>query len=626
MRRRTQQKLILISQIATIVGIVLAALWNSGSVLFDLPNLGYTSLLAPLPGGILWGLALVAPRLMALSSSPEENSYRLVYSSEADWSDEIARQALFNLAQTLGGLVIIWARDGQGIGCWLTVPHSDEVLQRLVAETFPNGHLEKDQPPECGVGCVILRTKTDLLNPDRLCERPGIDGVCYRWLSEETAVVSIWGSQAEMISCEYARKRDCLLETGSSLQSPPYVGQNPWPQLPSFPPSPAHSGLAAISHLSLTEPTLRVSYPALTLGEDEEGQSVGFGLPDLTEAQEVQVIGQHTVQVTSDLAYQAIREQIPVFLLDGEGTVIRHLSKHLSREIATGRILTCDLERPAQSRFRLNPFWLPNETAAWPVVTTLWRYWLRSLGVTVGGLGQTAYRHTQLAVILTALAARERELEMDPTGLSEALAQPDFLTQVESELAKTLFDEPTWQWWQTEGRSAPRFDVHQRLGHLRERLTRLLTIPQYQVLWQAPYLDLADSLAQHQSLFWRFAGENTQFQPFMQGQLLALINALNTKKRSSPVLVILHHWSCQDWLQPLSTLACVRLIISQKDLATWPSQVSPTTRVISRLDRESANNISLAQLRPTDLRRLPPGQLIVQRNKRIGTVTMEAFS
>ena len=53
------------------------------------------------------------------------------------------------------------------------------------------------------------------------------------------------------------------------------------------------------------------------------------------------------------------------------------LSRRLLREMAAGRVLVCDVERPAQSRFRLNPLWLPADAAYWPAILSgPWPEWL----------------------------------------------------------------------------------------------------------------------------------------------------------------------------------------------------------------------------------------------------------
>ena len=115
------------------------------------------------------------------------------------------------------------------------------------------------------------------------------------------------------------------------------------------------------------------------------------------------------------------------------------------RELARQEALLCDLDRPAQSQLRLNPFWLPRERETWPSILDSWRLWLRELGVTAGGLGPEAYRHTLTAVTLTAKAALERGLTFDPSGLRQALEAPEFLSSLDHNGAASLFSEvSTW--------------------------------------------------------------------------------------------------------------------------------------------------------------------------------------
>ena len=75
-----------------------------------------------------------------------------------------------------------------------------------------------------------------------------------------------------------------------------------------------------------------------------------------------------------------------------------------------------------------------------------WLEWLRELGVTPAGLGLNAYRHTVMAVVLTALIAAKKNLTLDPVGLRDALQVPDFLTVIEDDLSQIVGAE-LWQWW-----------------------------------------------------------------------------------------------------------------------------------------------------------------------------------
>ena len=636
MRRQTHQRLVTAAQITAILSIIG---WVIGNVItvMTIPQseeVTFNGWLLLMPFGALvgWGLALGAPYLWRLAPRPEARVFRLVYSGSSDWSDEVARKALLHLAQRIGGMGITWARDGAGVGCWLSVRRDEAVLMRLVAETFPEGNLEPDRLP-LRAGQVLLKLKKPLASPYALFEvcPEGLEGVYTYWHNEDSATVAVWGPAAGEIAETYTHPGDRAPGSEQELRHPLYTGHNPWPQLPVFPSSVGNSALAAVSPISRLAPLLRLDQGAgqtsLKLGSDDTGALVGFPLAGFKDAQTVQIVGDEAATVTGNLICQAVAAKQPVFLIDGEGSVAAQISRRLNREIALGEVLDCDLSRPAQSRFRLNPFYLPEDKTLWPQTVRLWRRYLRDLGVTLGGLGQVAYRHTLVAVTLTALAAWARELEMDPTGLLDALEQPNFLTRLdEIGWEEKLLGTDIWHWWQAEGRFAPAFDVQGRLGHLRQRLAGLLQLPEYRVLWRAPYLSPEEPLRASQSLIWRFSAGRRRLHPFAQGQLLALTNMLLTQRAApQPTLVVFHGYHPVQWVESIRQVPSARLLLaghSATDLPALPTEA--TTRIISRLGREDAQQIQVPDVRPSDLRRLPVGRLIVQQGHQVSTVTLEA--
>ena len=624
MRRQTQRWMLSAAQILAIGGLGVAALWNGGSLLFALPGPGWWGLVLPWPGLLLWLGAQIAPGLLARPPAPRA-TYRLVYSAGDEWSDETARRALLNLAGGSGGLGLTWVREGSGAGCWLSVAEAQgAVLGRLVADIFPSGSLEADSSPEPGEGAVILRPTPDLPSPDALCRLEGIEGAHFQWKSHKTAVVSLWGPGAMEAAHAYAREADLLPGRGKALLRPKFSGHNPWPAMPPFPPSKGNPGLEAVSRYEAVSPLLRVKAPALVVGRDRDGEPVGFGLPDLAGAKTVYVLGEAAGRVAVSLAQQAIEARLPVFFLDGQGAAAARLAQRSMRAVALGQVLLCDLERPAQSRFRLNPFWLPPERADWPRVLPAWRAYLGELGMTPGGLGQAAYNHTLAAVTLTALAASDRQLILDPPGLRDALAEPDFLTRLDEAGAQPLLEEAVWAWWQESGRHAPNFDVHLRLGHLRDRLAALMDLPQYRVLWQGPYLEPLTILENRNALLWRCPDHERRLQPYLTSQLLALCSLFAVWPPETPALVVLAGLNPGLWAGRLSRFPAVRLVLAAEEETGLRAAPAPETLLVSRLGKADAEGLSkqLPGLRPADLRRLPAERLIVRRGQALGTVAI----
>jgi hypothetical protein len=334
MRRRIYHRWILVSQTLIILGLGVAMLWNVVSLLLDLdgPNWWLVAGL-PLPGLVGWLTILAAPAILSKLTSSQGRWYRLTYDTPAGWQDDRARTALLNLLRSGAGLEMIWANERDGLGCWLAVSDQDEVLQRLVTNVFPAGSLEADQPPQPGKGAVMLRWKNkvekNIPSPVELGQLAGIDGVYFRWRSDRTATVVLWGPEAEQVARQYARSGDLQLGQGPSLLRPAFVGDNPWPDWPPFPPSQHNPGLAAVSELEIMAPALRINgtETALRLGMDSEQNPVGFGFPRLTGLQPLQIFGQAAETVTIDLACQAIQAGRPILFLDGRGAAAAHLAR-----------------------------------------------------------------------------------------------------------------------------------------------------------------------------------------------------------------------------------------------------------------------------------------------------------
>jgi hypothetical protein len=644
MKRATYQRFIHISQWLTVAGLGAAMLWNLVGLFSEL-NWGWVALMLPLPGLLGWSGMLVIPRLRARAIPKYPHAYRLLYSTPAGWDDSRVRQALLTLIRSGVGLDIIWARAGTETGCWLAIAHDEVVLARLVQDVFPDGSLETDPYPAVGEGVVMLhRSKGPveaLPTPAALCQIEGVEGVYFRWQSETSAIVAIWGAGADVTAGQYARPGDLLPGQGQGLLSPPFVGDNPWPALPPFPASEVYSGLSASSRLERLAPGLRVEGNALALviGRDAERQPVGFTLPDLAGMRLLRIVGQAAEPLVIDLVQQAVQANRPVLLLDGRGVVTTRLARRLLREVATGRVLMCDVDRPAQSRFHLNPLWLPaDQRARGEIFSKGWLAWLRELGVTPAGLGQAAYRHTQVAVSLTALVTAQRGLTLDVSGLREALLAPDFLALVDEAVLPEpgFLSNEVWAWWRTEGRTTSSFDMHLRLAHLRDRLSALLELPEYSVLWRAPYLDPLLAVSNGQSLFWRLPDPRRRLPAYITSQLLALNTLLTVWPADQPPLPVFLHelGGVGPWVERLQSFSTARLILSAEracpELAErikpFPATLKPTALLVSRLAVEDAEQMQTElpdDIRPTDLRGLPPNRLVFRRGDDVCTVDMK---
>jgi|GEM_PF-6509872 len=344
----------------------------------------------------------------------------------------------------------------------------------------------------------------------------------------------------------------------------------------------------------------------------------------------LRIDGQATESVVIDLVQKAVQADQPVCLLDGRGIAATRLARRLLREVAVEKVLMCDVERPAQSCFRLNPLWLPDdEQISVKGMSNGWLAWFQELGVTPGGLGQTAYWHTQIAVILTALATTQRRISLDISGLRDALQTPDFLTLVDEEIWSgiNILTDEIWKWWRIEGRNTTSFNTHLRLAHLRDRLGALLDLPEYSVLWRAPYLDPRVITTSNRSLIWRLPDPRRRLSAYITSQLLALNTLLTIwPEDQPPLLVFLHELNAGVWIERLQAFPAARVIVSAKHIKPEPITLSSTSLLLSCLNREEAEQMeaTLPGIRATDLRRLPPNRLVFKQGENIGTVDIMA--
>jgi hypothetical protein len=229
-------------------------------------------------------------------------------------------------------------------------------------------------------------------------------------------------------------------------------------------------------------------------------------------------------------------------------------------------------------------------------------------------------------VILTALAVAEQGQQLDVPGLRELLETPGFLRRIETgAFGQQIVGDEVWAWWQNEGRATSSLDAQMRLAHLRDRLGALLALPEYSVLWRAPYLDLARLLAGEISLFWRLPDPRRRLRAYVTSQLLALTTLLTLWPEEQPPLVIFIHELAvaEAWLKRLATFTGARLVLASERLG-GPLPVEPSARLLSCLERVDAEQMqaSLPGVRAMDLRRLPPGRALWQQGEALVTVDL----
>jgi hypothetical protein len=186
-----------------------------------------------------------------------------------------------------------------------------------------------------------------------------------------------------------------------------------------------------------------------------------------------------------------------------------------------------------------------------------------------------------------------------------------------------LGDEELWRWWQTSGRTANSFDMHLRLAHLRNRLTGLLELPEYGVLWRPPFLDPLESLLSGQTLLWRLPNSRRRLRPYISSQLLGLSSLLAAWPADRPpLLLFLHELELGHWADSLQASPMAQLVLSARRFRE--PALAPTALLVSRLEDEDAERVAgyLPSISPTDLRRLPSTRLLLQRGAAVGTLDM----
>jgi hypothetical protein len=606
----------------------MGVVWNVlGSVLLT-PPAWWILIILPAPGALSWVVGRAWPVILPkLMMSREKRCLRLTYDAPPDWDDQNFRAAILNMIRISGGMTdIVWARDGQEFGCWLLFADcSPAVFERILADLVPGGAVEDDKLPDVGEGLVMLRWDARLVEqhgpvpePVELCQIDGVDGVRFRWIDAQTASVAIWGPRAVEVMSRWVKPGGVIPGAADKLLYPLFIGDNPWPEMARFPSSRTSHGLSSVSRIQLHAVDLRLngtdSRYRIIVGQDAGGNEVGFTLPDLNEIKKpVSVFGAMSVETVTVLTQQLIRRRTPVLVLDGGGALSAGLHRLLLREESAGQVLVCDVERPAQSHFRLNPLWLPDDRALWPdLFSGGWQEWLRTLGVTIGGLGLAAYRHSQVAVVATAALAADRGLTLDVPALGEALETPDFLNMIGERLpdGERLLGPEIWRWWLTQGRTTSNFDTHLRLAHLRERLHTLLDLPEYRVLWRAPYLEVLEAMNTGKSLIWRLPDRRKRLRGYVTSQLLAIATLMATRSETTPIVIVLHEVAVESWVRVLTGFPGVRLLVSGQQVG---DRAVEGTLLLSRLQRDDAERIhaTLTGIRASDLRRLPDRRLIM---------------
>ncbi len=230
-----------------------------------------------------------------------------------------------------------------------------------------------------------------------------------------------------------------------------------------------------------------------------------------------------------------------------------------------------------------------------------------------------------MAVMLTGLLAARRGLALDPTSLLATLETPDFLAQAEAAGGPEIFGDELWQWWQTEGRHTHNFDVHLRLGHLRERLGSLLALPEYGILWRPPFTDPFQVAGQSLSLVWRLPDPRHRLRGYITSQLLALAALLAAWPGRRPLLVVLYELdNVEPWVERLSRFPAARVISAARRLEQRPLAGQ---LLLSKLERADAERVqaegALGDIRATDLRRLPDQRLLLRRGKHMATIDID---
>jgi hypothetical protein len=637
-KRKTYNTLIVVSQLLVMVGLLLGCLWNCLSYVLDIPHLDLWALTLGIPGAVLWLLTIALPAMS--QQIGEVDSYRLVYESPGVWDEGGARKALVNLAKCAGWIAFTWGREGhQGHGCWISLPAGwGSLLKTMVPDVFPKGEVSLSAPPPPGAGVSLLALPPDI-PMNTLLGYSGIEGVYYRWKDEKNAVVSVWGDEASVQQVIETHGGYLRGERGA-LETPKFMGDNPWPELPPFPPSESNPALMAVVKVSRLAPEFRVNGNSVVVGKDDTQSTVGFPLPTLDRMGLCWIVGQRAAQQAADIGGQTIKAGIPTLVLDGNGTCVANLSRRFLLEIAQHRILTCDTDKPAQATLRLNPFFLPPMMDAWKQIIPLWVEWIAEMGITRGGLGKVSYAHTMASVVVSALGAASCHCLLDPHLLLDTLHSPGFLKQMPLNTlpmspAELLPDE-VWQWWLNEGRNAQSFDAQLRLQPIVGKIEDLLRLPEYSQLWDPPYLDLSRLRAVNttsqdavKGLLWRVPARNRWLYPYAASQMLAIAALMAYWDQEVPIVLIVYAYpGVEGWIKRVRQVAGnrVRVILAADGMSGIASGVGkPQTVLVSRLERQEDIALfdgALGGITGSQLSRLPARIVIMATSQHTTTANI----
>ena len=157
---------------------------------------------------------------------------------------------------------------------------------------------------------------------------------------------------------------------------------------------------------------------------------------------------------------------------------------------------------------------------------------------------------------------------------------------------------------------------------MRDRLGKLLDLPEYSVLWREPYLDLGQMLQERTALFWRLPERDGRRHAYIVSLYAALAATLRVWSEAAPVLIFFHNLNPGSWARRLGAIPSARLFLAAEAPANLPDRPRPQTLVVSRLGKAGADALypHLPGTRAADLRRLPEDRLIIRRGDELGTV------